>query len=100
MLTNISVIIRIFNSNQKIQTDKLDTLSKETYVTKFSWASITPYLHSLIAHCTELIRDCIDNRGFKSFSEEGLEVCNKLIRRYREHLSRKNSFSTNIKRFQ
>ena len=100
MLTNISVILRIFNSNQEIQTDKLDTLCKETYeliLTKFSWASITPSLHKLIAHCTELIRDCNDNRGFKSFSEEGLEVCNKPIRRYREHLSRKNSFSTNIR---
>ena len=45
----------------------------------------------------ELIRD--SNSGFglkKSISEEGSESCNKLIRKYREHLSRKISFEANL----
>ena len=33
----------------------------------------------------------------KEFSEEAVESCNKLIRKYREHLSRKNSFSLSTK---
>ena len=33
----------------------------------------------------------------KEYSEEAVEACNKLTRRYREHLSRKNSFSLNIR---
>ena len=30
------------------------------------------------------------------FSEEGSEACNKLIRKYKEHLARKTSFEDNI----
>ena len=33
----------------------------------------------------------------KSFSEEGLEACNKYIRRYREQLARKSSFEDNLR---
>ena len=35
--------------------------------------------------------------GLEDFSEEGIEACNKLIRKYRERLSRKFSFEDNIK---
>ena len=97
---NLSVILRIFNSNQEVETDKLDILCKQTYeliLTTFPWASITPSLHKILAHCTELIRDCNGGYGLKEYSEEGLEACNKLIRRYRKHLSRRNSFSLNIR---
>ena len=58
---------------------------------------MTPSLHKLLAHCTELIRDCNDGYGLKEYSEEAIGSCNKLIRRYREHLSRKNSFTPSIK---
>ena len=84
---NLSVILRIFNSNQEVETDKLDILCKQTYeliLTTFPWASITPSLHKIWAHCTELIRDCNGGYGLKEYSEEGLEACNKLIRRYRD----------------
>ena len=33
----------------------------------------------------------------KSFSEEGLEACNKYIRRYREQLARKTYFEDNLR---
>ena len=33
----------------------------------------------------------------KAFSEEGLESCNKYIRRYREILARKTNFEDNIR---
>ena len=58
--TNLSVLLRIFNSNQAIDKNKLDSLCKETYesiLTDFPWASVTPSLHRLLAHSPELIRD-------------------------------------------
>ena len=62
----------------------------------FLWASITPTLHKLLTHSEELIRE--SNSGFclKEFSGEGSETCNKLVRKYRETLARKDSFETNI----
>ena len=44
-----------------------------------------------------MIRDCNDGYGLKEYSKEAVEACNNLIRLYREHLSRKNSFSLNIR---
>ena len=44
----------------------------------------------------ELIRETNSGYGLKCFSEEGTESCNKLIRKYRESLSRKSSFEGNI----
>ena len=100
ILNNLSVILRIFSCNRKIDTNELDTLCKETYeyiLTHFPWVNITPSLHKVLAHSTELIRDCNDGFGMKDFSEEAVESSNKLIRRYREHLARKNSFTVNIR---
>ena len=62
----------------------------------FPWASITPTLHKILAHSEELIRESNAGFGLKDFSEEGTESCNKLIRKYRENLARKNSFETNL----
>lgn len=98
--TNLGVILRIFNSGEKIDTDSLNTLCKDTYefiVIEFSFANITPSLHKLLAHAVDLICDYNDGYGLKKLSEEGLEACNKHIRRYREHLSRKNCFVDNIR---
>ena len=98
--TNLSVVLRIYNSDSEINTERLDILCKETYeyiVFNFSWANITPSLHKLLAHCSELIRTCNNSIGIKDFSEEAVEVCCKLIRKYREHLSRKFSFSQNTR---
>ena len=66
-------------------------------IVDFPWVNVTPTLHKLLANCAELIRDCNNGRGLKEFSEEGLEACNKLIRRIREHLARKTCFSHNTK---
>ena len=53
--------------------------------------------HRLLAHSTELIRDCTDGFCLKELSEKAVESCNKLNRKYREHLGRKNSFSLNTR---
>ena len=98
--SNLSAILRIFGCSREINTDQLDIICRETYIfilTQFPWANISPSLHKLLAHSTELIKECNDGYGLKSFSEEGVESSNKFIRRYREHLARKNSFSLNIR---
>ena len=92
----LASILQIFNSNQL---EKLGKLCRDTYllvIDSFPWASITPTLHKLLAHSEQLIRETNSVFGLKSFSEEGTESCNKLVRNYRENLSRKNSFESNI----
>ena len=96
--TQLSAILRIFNSSLLINTSDLGKQCKETYILvldSFPWASITPTLHKLLAHSEELIREYNSGYRLKSLSEEGSESCYKLVRRYREKLSRKNSFGCN-----
>ena len=97
--TNLSVILRIFNSDERIDNEKFSTLCKETYLLiliAFPWASITPTLHKVLAHSPQIIEEYNEGRSMKSFSEEGLEACHKYIRHFREQLARKTSFEANI----
>ncbi|KAI6656052.1 hypothetical protein LOD99_1786 [Oopsacas minuta] len=47
--------------------------------------------------CPQLIADHNDGFGLEDLSEEGLESCNRLVRRCRERLSRKFSFEDDVK---
>ena len=85
--TYLSVILRIFNLDERIEIEKFTTLCRDTYeliIVSFPWASITPTLHKILAHSAQLIDEYNGGRGMKYFSEEGLEACHKYIRRYRE----------------
>ena len=82
-----------------MDTEGLEILCRETYesiLTNFPWVHITPTLHKLLAHAPQIISDYSDGFGLEELSEEGIEACNKLIRRFRERLSRKFSFEDNI----
>ena len=84
--TQISAILRIFNSGRKILTNELGKLCKGTYLLifeSFPWANTIPTLHKFLAHSEELLREVNSGYGFKCFSEERSEACNKLIRKYR-----------------
>ena len=97
--SHFAAIQRIFNSDRRVETEELGNLCRTTYLLildSFPWARITPTLHKLLADSEELVRDCNSGYGLKCFSEEGLESCNKLVRRFRENLSRKNSFESNV----
>ena len=99
MHTQLSAILRIFNSDMKIKTEEFGNLCRNTYLLildSFPWANISPTLHKLLAHSEEILRDINFGYGLKCFSEEGSEACNKLIRKYREHLARKFSFEDNL----
>ena len=96
--TQLSSILRIFNSDRKINTEEFGNLCRNTYLLildSFPWANISPALHKLLAHSEEILRDINFGYGLKCFSEEGSEACKKLIRKYREHL-RKFSFEDNL----
>ena len=56
----------------------------------------TPTFHKVLGHSVELITRYNEGRGMKASSEEGLESCNKHIRRYREMLPRKTNSKDNI----
>ena len=58
---------------------------------------MAPALHKLVAHEPQIISDHNGGFGLEDLSEEGLEACNKLVRRYRERLSRKFCFEDNIR---
>ena len=63
----------------------------------FSLGNIMHTLHKVLAHAPNIISDFNNRRGLEQLSEERLEASDKLIRRYRERLSRKFSFQENIK---
>ena len=63
----------------------------------FPWVNITPTLHKVLAHAPNIISGFNNGLVLEQLSEEGLEVSNKLIRIYRQRLSRKFSFQANIK---
>ena len=93
ILNILSAILRSFSSSREISINTQSLLCRETYefmLVKFPWVNITPSLHKLLAHSTELIRDCNNGFGIKEFSEEAIEAI-ELIRKYNEHLSRKHS---------
>ena len=95
--TQLATILKDYNSSRKVNTLELGNLCKDTYLLILdSFPSITPTLHKILAHSGELIRESNAGFGLKDFSEEGTESCNKLIRKYRENLARKNNFETNL----
>ena len=97
--TQLAAILRVLNSDMKVNTRELGKLCQDTYLCvldSFPWASITPTLHKLLAHSEELISEYNSGFGLKALSEEGSESCNKLLRKYRETLARKDSFETNL----
>ena len=97
IFNNLGAILRLYNINRKIDTESLDNVCRETYESiwiNFSWAHVT---HQLLAHATQIISDHNGGYGLEDLSEEGLEACNKLMRRYRESLSWKFSFEENVR---
>ena len=56
--TQIGAILRIFNSDRKVNTNELGKLCKGTYLLNlesFPWANITHTLRKLLAHSEELL---------------------------------------------
>ena len=98
--TNLAVILRIYNSDKIIDEKSFEIICKDNYqliLDHYPWANVTPTLHKILAHSFELMVRNNEGRGMKAFSEEGLESCNKYIKRYRQILARKTNFEDNIR---
>ena len=96
---NLGAILRVLNCSRKIDSKLLETVCKETYesvIQHFPWANITPTVHKVLAHSPQVINEYNDGFEQESLPEEVLEASNKLIRRYRERLSRKFSFEDGV----
>ena len=97
---NLNVILRTISSKDKqIDVEKFGNLCTDTYIdilTHFKWVNLTPTLHKILAHSTEIIRNnaCI---GVGHLSEEGLEACHKMIRRFRTSWTLQSSDDANLK---
>ena len=97
--SNLGVILRISNSDKLINEETFERICKDTYghiLDNYPWPNVTPTLHKVLGHSVELMTRYNEGRGMKALSEEGLESCNKHIRRYREMLARKTNYKDNI----
>ena len=97
---HFDVILRIISSkNRKIDMNKFGNLCTSTYIdilTHFDWVDLTPTVHKVLAHSAELVANnlCM---GIGHLSEEGLEACHKIIRRFRSSWTLQTSDQANLK---
>ena len=92
ILSRHSIALNVLNSKEKvINLEEFKTFCHTLYCDILTWfpgAHITPTVHKVLAHSWELI-SMNDDHGLGNYSEEGLEACNKLLRRIRSCLARK-----------
>ena len=93
-----ATILNVLNSKRQIhQIEYFKLFSQKLYEDILMWfpcVHITPTVHKTLAHTWELI-DLNGGFGLGSYSEEGLESCNKLLRKIRISLSRKATKESN-----
>ena len=97
---NFDVILRIISSkNRQIDIEKFGQLCSSTYLLiliHFTWVYLTPTVHKILSHSTELIKNnaCL---GVGNLSEEGLKAQHKIIRRFRASWTQQTSDDANLK---
>lgn len=103
LLCRLWIVVKVYTSKDKVHIKQFKAFSMETYkliLLNFNnedskWISISPTVHSLLAHGWELI-SLNDGKGLGEFTEGGLENNNKFLRFYRRNLARKNSQPANL----
>ena len=97
---NLETILRVISSkDRKIDLEKFQALCTSTYIdvlTHLKWVELTPSVHKILAHAPELIEKNM-SMGLGNLSEEGLEACNKIIRRFRTYWTSQVNDDTNLK---
>ena len=100
MHLNLYVILRIISSKErKIDIDRFGHLCRSTYIgilIDFKWVDLTPTAHKVLAHSAELIKNN-SQLGLGNLSEEGLEACHKIIRRFRASWTLQTNDTANLK---
>ena len=82
----LSVILRIISSTQKIKVDLFEKPCKEfiaDLAMNFPWARINHTLHGSVQHSVELIK-LNGNTALGAYSEEAIEATNKDVRNFFE----------------
>ena len=97
---NLEVILRLISSKEhKIDIEKFKELCTNTYLhvlLNLKWVYLTPTAHKVLAHAPELMEKNMC-RGLGNLSEEGLEACHKIIRRFRTYWTLQLNDDANIK---
>ena len=97
---NIEVILRIVSTKGlKIEMSKFRDICISTYLDiliNFKWVNLTPTVHKVLAHAPELMERnmCM---GLGHLSEEGLEACHKIMRRFRTYWTLQKNDDVNLK---
>ena len=99
LIQRFSIILRVLSSKSVlIDYSKFSKYCNDTYlylVDHFNWVHIPGSIHRLLSHCAERIHLNSDY-GLGNHSEEGLEHCNKMVRRFRELGSRRMGLKESI----
>ena len=99
LIQRFSIILRVLSSKSVlIDYSKFSKYCNDTYlylVDHFNWVHIPGSIHRLLSHCAERIH-LNSNYGLGNHSEEGLEHCNKMVRRFRELGSRRMGLKESI----
>lgn len=97
LLFRFSVLLTVVNSNREINPDAFAKFAAEThrlYCKLYGWYVLSPTVHKLLLHGSEIIRHAALPLGM--LSEEAQETRNKSIRKFREQHARKFSRVVNL----
>ena len=97
---NFEIILRLISSrDRRLDMLKFGDICMSTYIdilTYFKWADLTPTVHKVLGHATEVMTNNM-SMGVGHLSEEGLEACHKIIRRFRANWTLQSSDEANLK---
>ena len=86
------------SSGNLINLDRYSTECQKLYLmflTELWSVNITPTLHKLLAHATDIF-EANDGYGLKKLLEEGPETVNKHVRQFRTNLARERNQQCNL----
>lgn len=92
LIFRLKVILEAISSGYSISTEKFNKYAEETaqlYVKLYPWHPMTPTLHKVLIHGSEIIKNALLPIG--QLSEEAAEARNKHFRAYRQDFARKFS---------
>lgn len=98
LVTRLSVVLKVLNLKESIDTAKFRVYCRETYelyTELYPWYYMNATLHKVLAHGAEIIESLPLSLGM--FTEEGAESRNKYYRKFREAHARKTSRAANMK---
>lgn len=92
LIYRLKVILETISSGYEIDLEKYEKYAEETaglYVKLYPWHPMTPTLHKILVHGSEIIKSALLPIG--QLSEEAAEARNKHFRTYRQDYARKFS---------